>query len=90
MANIGVLLIVMETFLQFTPSKVLGMYIQYVVLKLSRINKSGFLHFNVCVCDWVMHMMAPLSNLKPGLRAHLSVVVDRRGLAARRSIHFYC
>lgn len=59
-----------------------------------RISESGFLHFsvsiNVCVCEYVTHIVALLSNLKPGLKAHLSLVVDRRGLAARRSIHLYC
>lgn len=44
----------------------------------------------VCVCEHVTHIVDRLSNLKPGLRAHLSLVVDRRGLAARRSIHLYC
>lgn len=57
-------------------------------------NESGFLHFsgciNVCVCECVTHIVARLSNLKPGLWAHLSLVVDRQGLAARRSIHLYC
>lgn len=58
------------------------------------LNESGFLHFsvciNVCVCEHVAHTVARLSNLKPGLKAHLSLVVDRRGPAARRSIHLYC
>lgn len=45
---------------------------------------------NVCICEYVTHTVARLSNLKPGLRAHLSLVVDRRVVAARHSIHLHC
>lgn len=32
---------------------------------------------SVCVCEYVTHIVASPSNLKPALRAHLSRVVDR-------------
>lgn len=53
-------------------------YLQNTSIK-ARVNESGFVQCAVltCVREHVTHIVARLSNLKPGLRAHLSLVVDR-------------
>lgn len=82
MANKGALLIISKKRPDLpwvTHSEVLGMYIcgiKIVENKQIRVSALQCVYF-MCVFVTVMHMMAPLSNLKPGLKAHLSLVVDR-------------